>query len=83
VEGPENFIIETVKGAEDGRGLIIRGYECNRQRGEISLRVNLPLAHAEITTLLEEPLRPVTWTGSEIRFPLKPFEIITLRVVPL
>ena len=30
-------IIETIKGAEDGRGVIVRLYECGRQRGTVTL----------------------------------------------
>jgi alpha-mannosidase len=41
-----NVVVETVKQAEDGRGLIVRLYECQRSRRTITLTTGFPLAHA-------------------------------------
>ena len=48
------MIIETVKQAEDGNGLIVRLYEGLRRRGTVTLRTDFPLAGAWRTNLLEE-----------------------------
>ena len=54
VELPPHCIVETIKQAEDGRGLIVRFYECARRRGPVTLRAGVPLAAALLTNLLEE-----------------------------
>jgi len=77
-----NVIIETVKQAEDGDGLIIRAYECNRQRGPVTFHFGFPLESASVVNLLEEELAPLTLDGERVTVPLKPYQIITLRVRP-
>ncbi|MBN8592283.1 MAG: alpha-mannosidase [Anaerolineae bacterium] len=77
-----NVIIETVKQAEDGDGLIIRAYECNRQRGPATFHFGFPLESASVVNLLEEELAPLTLDGERVTIPLKPYQIITLRVRP-
>ena len=49
-----NIVIETIKQAEDGNGMIVRLYECQRQRGPVTLTAGFPLAGAARTNLLEE-----------------------------
>ncbi len=75
-------VIETVKAAEDGRGLIVRLYESHRGRGEVTLATALPLAAAERCNLLEEVEAPLPVEGNRVRFPIKPYEIVTLRLLP-
>ncbi|NDJ85134.1 MAG: alpha-mannosidase [Chloroflexi bacterium] len=77
----ENVVIETVKAAEDGNGLIVRLYECHRQRGQVSLHTGFDVKQAMVTNLLEQDEQAVTVSGRMIRFEIKPYEIITLRLV--
>ena len=49
-----NVIVETVKQAEDGNGIIVRLYETQRRRGTITLTTGFPLQAAARTNLLEE-----------------------------
>jgi alpha-mannosidase len=77
-----NVIIETVKAAEDGNGLIVRLYESHRKRGNILLKVGFRLAQAWRTNLLEQNLTSVEIHQQFIQLPIHPFEIITLRLVP-
>jgi len=78
-----HVIIETVKRAEDGRGLIVRLYENERCRGPVTLRTGFPLAQAYRCNLLEEDLTPLPpSTEHELRFTVRPYEIVTLRLVP-
>jgi alpha-mannosidase len=76
-----NFIIETIKQAEDGNGLIIRGYESQRQRGPIVLETAVPLQSAWRTNLLEENEEALPVENNQVRFAVRPYEIVTLRLV--
>ena len=75
-----NVIIETVKRAEDGDGLIIRLYESQRKRGLVSVRFGCVVESAWITNLLEENESALGVDESSIQLNLKPYQIVTLRV---
>jgi len=77
-----HVVIETVKWAEDGSGLIVRLYENQRIRGPVTLRAAFPLREAWRTNLLEENRHPLPVNGREVHFSVRPFEIVTLRLVP-
>ncbi len=77
-----NLIIETVKRAEDGRGLVVRLYESQRRRGAATLTAAFPLAGAQHTNLLEETQSILPVQGCQVQFTYRPFEIITLRLLP-
>jgi alpha-mannosidase len=77
-----NAVIETVKGAEDGRGFIVRLYESQRQRGGVTLTAGVPLAGAWRTNLLEEDQSELVVKADSVVIPLKPYEIATVRLVP-
>jgi alpha-mannosidase len=73
-------IIETVKQAEDGDGVIVRLYECNRQRGWVTLHSGFALQSAQITNLLEENQETLEVDGQNVRLYLKPFQIVNVRL---
>jgi len=77
-----NVVIETVKQAEDGQGLIVRLYECQRRRGEFILASDFPLAAAWRTNLLEENQERLEIEPYGVRYPIKPYQIVTLRLLP-
>jgi alpha-mannosidase len=77
-----NVIIETVKWAEDGNGIIVRLYDTLRRRGPITLTTSFPLKAAVRTNLLEEEKYPLTVEGNRVRYNIRPFEIVTLRLIP-
>ena len=77
-----NVVIETVKQAEDGQGVIVRLYESQRRRGEFTLTAASPLAEAWRTNLLEENQELLEIEGHHLRFSIKPYQIITLRLLP-
>jgi len=74
-------VIETIKQAEDGRGLIVRLYESQRRRGQFTLTTSFPLAEAWRTDLLEENLERLEIEDYQLRFSIKPYQIVTLRVL--
>jgi alpha-mannosidase len=77
-----NVIIETIKRAEDGRGLIVRLYESQRCRGPVRLKAGFPLAEAWEANLIETDQAPLT-LGEDggLTLPLRPFQIVTLRLI--
>ncbi|MCE5252236.1 alpha-mannosidase [bacterium] len=78
-----SVVIETVKAAEDGDGIIVRLYESRRTRGDIILTAGFGIAGAWRTNLLEENRHPLKTDGNRVFLSVKPYEILTLRIVPI
>ncbi len=76
-----NIIIETIKQAEDGNGLIIRLYESHRKRGTALLQSCFPIGSAWMTNLLEENKEACVVQDGRLIFEFKPFEIKTIRIL--
>jgi alpha-mannosidase len=77
-----NVVLETVKRAEDGDGVIVRLYETQRRRGAITLTTAFPLQAAARTNLLEEEKFALPVTDNTVRYDIRPYEIVTLRLTP-
>jgi alpha-mannosidase len=75
-----HVIVETVKPAEDGDGLIVRLYEAHNQSGRGTHTFLTALLSAQECNLLEEPLNEVSCQGKMLAFQVRPFGITTLRV---
>ena len=73
-------MIETVKVAEDGGGLVVRLYECQRKRGECTLICAFDVRIAWRTNLLEENQAELEIEGNNVRFDFKPYQIVTVRL---
>ena len=81
VDTPQ-IIIETVKGAEDGDGLILRLYEHERTQQVFDLHAGFPLAEAYSCNLLEENEARLAVTAAKATARARPFQIMTLRLKP-
>jgi len=81
VDSP-NVVIETIKQAEDGRGVIVRLYESQRRRGVFTLTTAFPLTEAWRANLLEENQERLEIEDHQLRFSIKPYQIVTLRLLP-
>jgi alpha-mannosidase len=67
-------VIETIKPAENGRGVVVRLYESLGRATTTALHVTLPHASAQLTDLLERPIE-----AAELdRLAFGPFEIVTI-----
>jgi alpha-mannosidase len=75
-----NIVIETIKRAEDGNGIIVRLYESQRQRCEFRLTTAFPISQAWKTNLLEENQSEIPVSGKELIYPIKPYQILTPSV---
>jgi alpha-mannosidase len=75
-----NVIIETIKGAEDGNGLIIRLYESQRHRGLVTLTFAFKPERVWRTNLLEDNREIIQHTANQVDLLFKPYEIVTLRI---
>lgn len=76
----DNVIIETVKQAEDGDGIVIRMYESENAATKAKLTVNKDFRQAEICNLLEEPESQAVVSANVIEVPLKPYEVVTVKI---
>ena len=80
VDGPA--ILDTLKPAEDGHGVIARFYEPHGGRGRV--KVTLPTAWRVATecNMVEEPMPSgaSAIVNGEIEFAIKPFEVKTFRL---
>jgi alpha-mannosidase len=75
--------VESVKLAEDrGGDVIVRLYESAGGRAETTLRVGFPVVRAQVTDLLERPLREADTDEHGLVLSLRPFQILTLRLTP-
>lgn len=79
---PANIVVETIKGAEDGNGLIVRLYESQRRRSQVRLHLGFKLGSAWRANLLEENQDALTSDGNTLSLSVRPYEIVTLRLVP-
>jgi alpha-mannosidase len=78
-----NVIIETVKQAEDGNGVIVRLFENERSRGRVTLTTGFPLADVYVCNLLEEnDTKLEIIQGNQVRFEMRPYQILNLRLIP-
>lgn len=78
----DNVIIETVKPAEDGQGIIVRMVEVSGAATDAKLQAALPYASAVYTDLMEQHLEQVATNDGRLRLHFNPFEIITVRLIP-
>lgn len=79
----ENLVVDTVKMAEDGSGIIIRLYESHNRRTNGTLRLGFPVRRAAICNLREEELEEAITDGMRVSFQAAPYEIVTLKLYEL
>ena len=76
----EGAIIETIKKAENGDGIIIRFYDAVNTRSVRTLSFGVPVREACLCDMLENEKAPVAVDGRKISLIVKPFEIVTLKI---
>jgi alpha-mannosidase len=73
-------IIDAVKLAEDGSGLVFRLYEANGKAETAALRFFLEPKRAAATDLLENEISPLAVKDGRLDLPFRAFEIKTIKV---
>ncbi len=78
---PDNVVLTAVKKAEDANGLIFRVYEWAGKAATAEFHVPPGAKSATVTNLMEAPEgQPLSVTGDVVKAPIKPYEILTVRV---
>jgi alpha-mannosidase len=80
VTGADGLVLDSVKRAEDGDGLVLRLYEAHGGRGDAILRLARPVASALRADLLEEPLGALELRDGAVVVPFRPWEVVTVRI---
>jgi len=75
-----NVMIEVVKQAEDGDGVIVRLYEYMNQRSTATVTFGKKASSVEECDLLENKIAAIQHKGNVFSFEVRPFEIRTFRV---
>ena len=75
-----NVVLETIKQAEDGDGVILRMYECENALTPVTLTWAKPFTSAEAENCIEQKTGEVEVSGNQIRFTIKPYEVKTIRI---
>jgi len=76
-----NVVIETIKQAEDGKGTVLRMYESENSYTKAELTVGTDFTKAYVCNLLEEEEQEAQHDGSRISVTLKPYEVVTIKLV--
>ena len=79
----QGIVIDAIKRAEDGNGVIVRLYEAFNTRGTATLTVGFDVAEAFAVGLMEGNPQPVeVRSGGDIAFAYRPHEVKTFRLIP-
>ena len=77
------FVVETIKKAEDQNGMIVRGYESLDGKCKVKLTFGFNVKKAWLCDLMENNLSEIAVENNkEITLDADNFEIVTLRVIP-
>ena len=74
----EGVIIEAVKQAESGRGIVVRLYECFGRRAKVQLKPGFDFDNVSFCNILEESGESAPCEESIVGFELKPYQIVSL-----
>ncbi len=79
--GPDDVVLTAVKKAEDANGLIFRAYEWAGKDATAEFHIPPGATGATVTNLMEAPEGSALETaGDQVRVPIHPYEILTIRV---
>jgi alpha-mannosidase len=74
-------IVQTLKVAQDGRGLVLRLYEPHGARGPVRVRLDLPVREVRSCNLVEEDGPTLKLRDGAFEFDMAPFQIQTFRLL--
>jgi alpha-mannosidase len=77
-----NVILETIKRAEDGNGIIVRLFESQRRRCKFDLLTGFEMAQAWRVNILEEWKEELQISNNMLTYDISPYQILTFRLIP-
>jgi len=80
---PQELVLETVKGAEDGNAVVLRFYEGSNTRGRGTVTFDLPFKpkRAALCDMEENDLKDLLITSDCVTFDYRPCEILTIKLL--
>jgi alpha-mannosidase len=75
-------VIETIKKAENGKGIIVRMYQSMPKRGTVTLTSAFEIEKVNVVNLIEDDQQTLEHINNQVSVYMKPFEIVTLRLIP-
>lgn len=76
-----NLVIDTIKKAEDGDGLVVRLYECHGARGAARIKVPGRYTRARFCNVLEEDQAHFSLSAGSLDVPYTPHKIISIKLI--
>ncbi len=77
----ENVVVDTVKKAEDSDSTIVRMYESwNKRTNALKLSFGFDVKSAVLCDLMENEIEKLEVTDNTVTLPVKPFEIVTIKL---
>ncbi len=76
-----NVVLETVKQAENGKGTILRFYECHNSRSKAEVKLGLPFKKVMECDLMENDISEAALIEGGFAFEIRPFEIRTFKLL--
>lgn len=73
-------VVETVKQAEDGNGVIVRVFDVNGARHNAKLHFGINLQQAFLCDLMENVQAEIPLCDNTLQVTVKPYEIVTIKV---
>lgn len=77
----DGVFLETIKKAEDGNGYILRGIEKKNMRHIAEIRFGFNVKNVFVCDLMENNLYTIELIEDSVKYEIKPFEILTLRIL--
>ncbi|HVW90815.1 MAG TPA: glycosyl hydrolase-related protein, partial [Gaiellaceae bacterium] len=75
-----SLVLDTIKRADAGDGIVLRLYEAYGGRGTARVRLREPFTRARLGNALEEPFADVETDGWELVLPFRPHQVLTVIV---
>ncbi len=76
----DNVIVEAVKAAEDGDGIVARIYDAHNTSSTVTVVAGFELDRAYVCDMEENELYELPVRGTNVKLPVGAFEIVTLKL---
>jgi alpha-mannosidase len=77
---PKHVILQSLKLAEDGRGFVARFYETEGAAAQVTWRGPVAARSAELCDLVERPTGATAVEAGAVKFAIRPWQVVTVRI---